>query len=141
MAKQVNKATSNKATSNKATSDKASVPVVFARKVRQGVATIEAAGGNAAAVTIVTPPRMVVGGADTSKAETCLALLRKVRTIGEYIAAREQLGMGATLGGYLPGWIEKGYVLVGKASDKPAKPAKASKASKASKPASEPAKV
>jgi hypothetical protein len=137
MAKQVNKASDKP--SNKATkaSDK---PVEFApRAKRPGVAAIEAAGGALATIAIVTPPRMVVGGADTSKAETCFALLRKSPTIGAYMAARDKAGLGATLGGYLPGWVEKGFVKVGKAGGKPAKATKASKA--AAKAPSEPASV
>ncbi len=58
---------------------------------------IDAAGGIAATVKIVTPPRMVVGGSDTSRAEACLEMLRKAPTIGAYLAAREKAGMGATL--------------------------------------------
>ena len=68
---------------------------------------------------------VVIGGDDTSRAETCLAMLRKSKTIGDYLAAREKAGLGTTLGGYLPGWIEKGYVSVGKG--KPAKAAKPAK--------------
>lgn len=125
-----------KATNAKATNAKANDKPFEARKARPGVAAIEAAGGASATITIVTPPRMVVGGADTSRAETCFAMLRKSRTIGDYLAARDKAGLGATLGGYLPGWVEKGFVKVG------GKPTKATKATKANdKAASEPAKA
>jgi hypothetical protein len=134
MAKQVTKATKGTDKATKGT-DKA---VEFARKQRAGVAAIEAAGGNAAPLTIANNPRMVVGGEGASKAEACFALLRKARTVGDYIAAREKAGMGATLGGYLPGWIEKGYVVVG---SKGKAVAKASKGKAVAKAASEPASV
>lgn len=92
------------------------------RAKRQGVVAIEAAGGPTASVSIVKAPRMVIGGDDTSRAEQCLEMLRKSKTIGDYLAAREKAGLGETLGGYLPGWIEKGFVVVGKG--KVAKPNK-----------------
>ena len=148
MAKQVNKATNAKATNakatnakaTKATNDKASEPVAFVARKRAGVLAIEAAGGNVATVTIVKPPRMVVGGGDTSRAEACLAMLRQSPTIGAYVAAREKAGLGATLGGYLPGWLEKGFVAVAAPTGDKASKGKVAKG-KAAKAHSEPAKV
>lgn len=106
---------------------KASKPTAIAtstpnpRAKRAGVVAIESAGGNAASVTIAKSPRMVIGGDDTSRAQQCLDMLRKSKTIGDYLAAREKAGLGETLGGYLPGWIEKGFVVVGKAGGKSVK--------------------
>jgi hypothetical protein len=120
-------------TETKVASKKVAAPKVETEKQprakRPGVVAIETAGGNAAAITIASAPRMVVGGSDTSRAEQCLDMLRKSKTIGDYLAAREKAGMGATLGGYLPGWIEKGFVTVGKASAKPIKKTKPAKVS------------
>lgn len=130
MAKQTKTIETKVATKKAGKVGKATKPTAIAtsnpnpRAKRQGVVAIEAAGGPAAAVSIVKAPRMVIGGDDTSRAEQCLDMLRKSKTIGEYLAAREKAGLGETLGGYLPGWIEKGFVVVGKAGNKPAKPNK-----------------
>lgn len=136
MAKQNTKATKgNGKATGKASNSFASQP----RKARPGVAAIEAAGGSNASLQIVSSPRMVVGGDSATKAEACLAMLRKARTVGDYMALRDKAGMGATIGGYLPGWVEKGFVKVGKGKASNAKP-KATKTPKvASEPASEPA--